>query len=151
MPHLIDRETGLCIVCQRNELAAIKEGKKYKRQQYDLRKFTVEETFDPKDPNYREILNRHYVKYDEYMDQSLIQKHEDEMRQVQGKTLEKKIILSDTLPVDNDELITSDKRVTSALDSARFSVASTDKIPVNGDVTMFNKGYRETLRKVSAS
>ena len=164
MPHLIDKETGLCVVCQRLELAAIREGKKYKRQNYDLRKFTIEETFDPKDPHYRDILNRHYVKYDEYIDQRLIEKHEEELRNLviynapdkrtaELVNIDKKLILSDSLPVENAELITSDKSVglDGVIGTPRQNLArpNTGPIPLNGDMTVFNNDYREKLRKVS--
>jgi hypothetical protein len=70
MPHLIDKETGLCIVCKRNEISAIKEGKKYKRQNYDLRKVAIEKITNTQDPNYRAILDRHKVQYEDTLDES---------------------------------------------------------------------------------
>jgi hypothetical protein len=70
MPHVIDKDTGLCIVCNRLEIAAIKEGQKYKRQQYDVRKLAIDRITDKQDPNYRAITNRHYVKYRDSLDES---------------------------------------------------------------------------------
>ena len=55
---------GLCVVCNRLEIAAIKEGKKYKRQNYDVRKLAMEKTTNRNDPNYRAIMDRHYVSLD---------------------------------------------------------------------------------------
>jgi hypothetical protein len=70
MPHVIDKDTGLCIVCNRLEIAAIKEGKKFKRQQYDVRKLAIDRITDQSDPNYRTITNRHYVKYRDTLDET---------------------------------------------------------------------------------
>lgn len=69
MPHLIDRETGLCSVCQRLQIAAIKEGKKYKRQTYDVRKLAIHNLTSKSDPNYKTIIDRHYVKYKDSFDE----------------------------------------------------------------------------------
>jgi hypothetical protein len=65
MPHVIDKETGLCVVCKRLDIAAIKEAKKYKRQNYDIRKMAIDNMIDKKDPNYRIVTDRHYVKYND--------------------------------------------------------------------------------------
>lgn len=70
MPHLIDKETGLCVVCNRLEIAAIKEGKKYKRQVYDVRKLAIDKITNKDDPNYKTIIDRHYVKYKDTLDDS---------------------------------------------------------------------------------
>ena len=51
-------------MCRRLDIAAIKEGKKYKRQNYDVRKLAVEKKTDRNDPNYRNITDRHYVSLD---------------------------------------------------------------------------------------
>jgi hypothetical protein len=61
MPHLIDKETGLCEICNRLEIAAIKEGKKYKRKNYDIRKHAITNLTHKDDPEYRKITDRHYV------------------------------------------------------------------------------------------
>lgn len=61
MPHLIDRETGLCQICKKGEIAAIKEGRKFKRQTYDIRKAAVESMTHKEDPNYHLITDRHYI------------------------------------------------------------------------------------------
>lgn len=68
MPHIIDKETGLCSICQRLQIAAIKEGKKYKRQAYDVRKLAIESITNKNDPNYKFIVDRHYVKYKDSFD-----------------------------------------------------------------------------------
>lgn len=65
MPHVIDRETGLCSVCKRREIAAIKEGRKYNRLNYDVRKTVIENITHKSDPNYRAITDRHYIKYND--------------------------------------------------------------------------------------
>ena len=62
MPHIYDKATGLCLVCDRAEIAAIREGKKFKRNNYDLRKTVINQLTDREDPNYRNIINRHYVR-----------------------------------------------------------------------------------------
>ena len=62
MPHLIDKESGLCTICQRLDFAAYREGKKYKRLYYDVRKYSLNEITDPSDPLYRRICNHHYIK-----------------------------------------------------------------------------------------
>ena len=62
MPHIYDKATGLCLVSDRAELAAIREGKKFKRNNYDLRKTAIDQMTDREDPNYRNIINRHYVR-----------------------------------------------------------------------------------------
>lgn len=64
MPHVLDPETGLCQICKKGEIAAIKEGRKFKRDHYDIRKAAVERVTDTKDPNYHAITDRHYVTYD---------------------------------------------------------------------------------------
>ena len=63
MPHLIDKETGLCTICKRLEIAAIREGKKFKRHVYDVRKLAIDNLTSKEDPNYKTIVDRHYVKY----------------------------------------------------------------------------------------
>jgi hypothetical protein len=68
MPHLKDKETGLCLICHRNQIAAIKENQKFKRNDYEIRKFAINcliNKDDPKNPNYRAIVDRHYVKLNE--------------------------------------------------------------------------------------
>lgn len=65
MPHIIDRETGLCTICKKAEIAAIKEGRKFKRNSYDVRKAAVERMTNKTDPNYHSITDRHYVTYDD--------------------------------------------------------------------------------------
>ena len=64
MPHIIDKETGLCTICQRNEVAAIREGRKYRRQNYDVRKLTLDVITDKNERNYRKIVERHYLNND---------------------------------------------------------------------------------------
>jgi hypothetical protein len=66
MPHLIDKESGLCTICQRLNFAAYKEGKKYKRLYYDVRKFSLDEITDPSDPIYRRVCNHHYIKRNDW-------------------------------------------------------------------------------------
>ena len=65
MPHLIDKDTVLCLVCQRLELAALKERSKFKRIKYDVRQFYIDQITDKSDPNYRRIVNNHYVQMDD--------------------------------------------------------------------------------------
>lgn len=65
MPHILDPETGLCQICKKGEIAAIKESRKFKRDSYDVRKAAVERLTQKTDPNYHTITDRHYVKYDE--------------------------------------------------------------------------------------
>ena len=65
MPHVIDRETGLCSICKKSEIAAIKEGRKFKRHSYDVRKAAVQAMTTKYDPNYHSITDRHYVTYDD--------------------------------------------------------------------------------------
>ena len=62
MVHLIDKTTGLCVVCQRQDLAVSTEAKKFGRQNYDLRQLAIDVITDKNDPKYREILDRHYLK-----------------------------------------------------------------------------------------
>lgn len=65
MPHVIDPETGLCVICRKGDIAAIKEGRKFKRDHYDIRKAEVERVTNTNDPNYHTITDRHYVTYDD--------------------------------------------------------------------------------------
>lgn len=65
MPHLKDRETGLCLICHRNQIAAIKESQKFKRNNYEIRKFAIDNFLNKDDPNYRAIVDRHYVRLNE--------------------------------------------------------------------------------------
>jgi hypothetical protein len=61
MPHLIDKDTGLCLVCQRLEIAALKERSKFKRIKYDVRQFYIDQITNKSDPNRRRIVNNQYV------------------------------------------------------------------------------------------
>ena len=65
MPHVIDPDTGLCVICKKGDIAAIKEGRKFKRDHYDIRKAEVERVTNVNDPNYHTITDRHYVTYDD--------------------------------------------------------------------------------------
>lgn len=90
MPHLIDKETGLCVVCQRQDYAAIQEGKKFGRKNYDVRQLALDVITNKDDPHYREILERHYIKQSEFGGNNETQhSHEDHP----------KIILSEKLPI----------------------------------------------------
>ena len=65
MPHLIDKETGLCQVCQRLKLAGVRDMKVHKRLNYEARKKAVEKIATTiKDPRYKRIVNNNYVHYD---------------------------------------------------------------------------------------
>jgi hypothetical protein len=66
----------LCVICNRLEIAAIKEGKKYRRQDYDVRKLALENITHKEDPEYRKYTDRHYVKYRNTLDESKNNKKE---------------------------------------------------------------------------
>jgi hypothetical protein len=63
MGHIKDKETGLCIVCDRLKIAAYNEGKKYRRQSYDIRQIALDRKELKSDPNYRTIIDRHKIDY----------------------------------------------------------------------------------------
>ena len=100
MPHVVDKETGLCIVCNRLEIAAIKEGKKYKRQQYDVRKLAIDRITDKQDPNYRAITNRHYVKYRDSLDESK-ELHKDAYYLTFDPTAQRRNTFTKKLPINH--------------------------------------------------
>ncbi|CAF0882411.1 unnamed protein product [Brachionus calyciflorus] len=139
MPHLIDKETGLCSVCKRLEIAAIKEGKKYKRQTYDVRKLAIDNLTSKDDPNYKAIIDRHYVKYKDSFDEPI--KHR---KNVYQSTYTKRLsfdnnlvyeeLLGDEEDEDEYELISSRQD-----HSSRLEVNSRNN----------NNDYREVLRKVN--
>ena len=66
--HLIDDETGLCTVCQRLKIAAIKESSKYNRPKYNSRKesFTIISNKLRKhcnDPSLIRVVSNNYAEY----------------------------------------------------------------------------------------
>ena len=68
MPHLIDEETGLCMVCQRLKLAAVKESQRFNRPNYNARKESVKKISDKlkkycNDPSLIRVVSNNYVQY----------------------------------------------------------------------------------------
>ena len=68
MPHLIDEETGLCTVCQRLQIAAIKESSKFNRPKYNSRKesFRIISNKLKKycnDPSLIRVVSNNYAEY----------------------------------------------------------------------------------------
>lgn len=103
MPHVLDPDTGLCTICKKSQIALIKESQKYKRQQYDIRKAAVNQMTRQQDPNYHQITDRHYIKYndkpkDNYTSFSKkspfvndqFDSEDDEIRQIEERSRSKK-------------------------------------------------------------
>ena len=97
MPHLIDKETGLCIICQRLKLAAIKEANKYKKLDYEARKKTVEKLQKfVKDPAYKRVINNNY--FETYQHKNNLYDFSNQDRDVViVKNLPKKLALTDAV------------------------------------------------------
>jgi hypothetical protein len=66
MVHLVDEQTGLCVVCQRRKLACLREQQKYNKPKYDLRKKNVLKiTEKMNNLSLRRVVNNNYVQYDD--------------------------------------------------------------------------------------
>ena len=68
MPHLIDEKTGLCTVCQRLHIAAIKESQRFNRPQYNSRKESFKKISDKlkkhcNDPSLIRVVSNNYAEY----------------------------------------------------------------------------------------
>ncbi|RNA44763.1 hypothetical protein BpHYR1_048026 [Brachionus plicatilis] len=135
MPHLIDRETGLCSVCQRLQIAAIKEGKKFKRQTYDVRKLAIDNLTSKSDPNYKAIIDRHYVKYKDSFDEYKSAHRKSSIEYGLRPTFTKKISFDNSLAYD--ELSDDD-------DDSDFDLRSRQASRLRN-----KHDYREVLRKVN--
>lgn len=130
MPHLIDKETGLCSICQRLQIAAIREGKKYKRQAYDIRKLAIDNITNKNDPNYKAIVDRHYVKYKDSFDQYNSYR-KSSIKYGLRPTFTKKISFDNSLV--NEQLSNDHDFESKSYKGSRYSGSN---------------NYRETLRKV---
>jgi hypothetical protein len=133
MPHLIDKETGLCVVCQRHDIAAIKEGQKFKRKEFDIRKLAIECMSDRNDPNYKEILDRYYIKSDEVNGKNV--------EILDEKGLNSGIVISDNLPLKGKLRKEAQNAVQAIEENTSSSVYRKDS----------KNNWRETLRKVCLS
>ena len=66
MVHLVDEQTGLCVVCQRRKLACLREQQKYNKPKYDLRKKNVLKITEKiNNLSLRRVINNNYVQYDD--------------------------------------------------------------------------------------
>ena len=57
MPHLIDKNTGICVICNRKDFTELGDDKSF-----DLRELAIDCINDTDDSKYRALLEHYYLK-----------------------------------------------------------------------------------------